>query len=370
MKSDARKKSIIRAGIIGILANIILAVFKLIAGLLAGSIVFVLDAVNNSTDVLSSLVTVIGARLAGKPADRMHPLGHGRIEYLSAQFIAALILYAGLASFVASVRRIITPETPDFGWANLVIIIVSIAVKLFLGFYFRKKGIALRSEALKNSGSDAFSDVLISSAALVSVLVFMFSGVNLEGWLGILISAFIIRAAVKMYWETSSKIVGERADSELSGSVRKSIADSDPRICGVYDLMLISCGPDQWIGSVNIGVPAGCRAEEIDVLSRNVSKITEERFGITLTSIGIHAVPGEVDNELTAKLEKIAAKTGGVKQIHGAVIDRENKRLRFDAVPDFSAGDPEKICAGLRAEAEKEFPGYEIAVNAGRDYTD
>ena len=158
-----REKIIVRTGIIGIVVNILLASFKAVVGLLANSIAIILDAVNNLSDALSSTITIIGTKLAGKKADKEHPMGHGRIEYISAAVIAIIILYAGIASFIESVKKIISPSVPKYSIVTIVIVAVAVVVKIFLGTYVKKKGESVNSDSLKASGKDALFDVFVYS---------------------------------------------------------------------------------------------------------------------------------------------------------------------------------------------------------------
>lgn len=174
---ENRDKVIIRTSIIGILTNILLAVFKAVIGILSNSIAVTLDAVNNLSDALSSIITVIGTKLAGKLPDRKHPLGYGRIEYISAMIVSGIVLYAGITSEVESVKKIIHPEKPDYSIISLVIIAVAIIVKIILGRYVKVKGEQVNSGSLVASGSDAMFDAILSGSVLVSAIIYMLSGI-------------------------------------------------------------------------------------------------------------------------------------------------------------------------------------------------
>ena len=164
-----REKIIIRTSMVGIVTNLCLAGFKAVIGVLSNSIAIVLDAVNNFSDAGSSLITIIGTKLAGKKPDKEHPFGHGRIEYLSAMLIAVIILYAGVTSLVESVKQIITPEMPDYSRTSLMIIMVAVVVKIFLGRYVKKVGVKVKSSSLVNSGEDAILDAVISFSTLIEI---------------------------------------------------------------------------------------------------------------------------------------------------------------------------------------------------------
>ena len=222
-----RETVIIRTSLIGILTNLFLSGFKITLGLISKSIAIVLDGVNNLSDALSSVITIIGARMAGKAPDRKHPLGHGRIEYLSAMIVAAIVLYAGLSALIASVQAILEPETAEYTPASLVILGVAIAVKLILGRYVKKQGEKVKSGALIASGSDAMFDAILSASALGSALIYLASGISLEAWVGAVISVFILRAGIRILMETLDQILGSRADPETSRAVR-DILNAEP----------------------------------------------------------------------------------------------------------------------------------------------
>ncbi|MBQ3318894.1 MAG: cation transporter, partial [Spirochaetia bacterium] len=213
-ESENRDKVIVRTSIVGIVANIFLAAFKAVVGILSHSIAVVLDAVNNLSDALSSVITIAGTKLAGKLPDKKHPLGYGRIEYLSAMIVAAIVLYAGITSLVESVKKIIHPEKADYSAVALIIIASAVVVKLILGRYVKSQGEKVNSSALIASGADASFDAILSASVLASAVIFLVFGISLEAYVGALISFFIIKAGYEMMTETLDDILGQRADSE------------------------------------------------------------------------------------------------------------------------------------------------------------
>ena len=214
-KQSARERIIIKTSVIGIAANIFLTAFKAAVGLASNSIAIVLDAVNNLSDALSSVITIIGTRLAGKPADKKHPFGHGRIEYITAMIIAVIVLYAGITSLLESVKKIIHPETAEYTVTALIIVVVAVIVKLVLGRYVFTVGKRVHSDSLVASGQDASFDAIISASTLVAALIFIFLHISLESWLGAAISIVIIKSGFEMLRDTISRILSgdARADS-------------------------------------------------------------------------------------------------------------------------------------------------------------
>ena len=236
----SRDSIIIRTSVIGILANIALAAFKAVVGLSSNSIAIVMDAVNNLSDAASSVITIVGTKLAGREPDKKHPFGYGRIEYLSAMIISLLVLYAGVTAFVESVRKIIQPDTPDYS--------------ALLGRYVKGIGEKVNSDSLKGSGEDATLDSVISASTLVAAAIYLFFHVSLEAWLGAVIAVVIIKSGVEMLRDTLSKILGERVDAQLAAEMKATIREN-PEVRGAYDLILHDYGPDSYNGSVHIEVP-------------------------------------------------------------------------------------------------------------------
>ncbi len=302
-----RNKKIVRTSLLGIGANLVLVVFKLIVGFAANSIAVILDAVNNLSDALSSLITIIGTRLAGRKPDKKHPFGHGRIEYLTGMLIAVLVLFAGLTSLKESVEKIIRPEAAAYTTLSLVVIIAAILVKLLMGRYVKKVGEELNSSALVASGSDASFDAILSLGTLVAAVASMIWGLRLEGWLGAVISVFIIKAGIEMLLEAISSITGARPEKELSEELRGMVC-SYPGVHGAFDLMLHNYGPTNTIGSVHIEVDDDMPAREIHRLTREIAADVYQKLGIVLT-VGIYGsgnsggVSGEMRKELTEVLK-------------------------------------------------------------------
>ena len=365
-----REKIIIRTSLTGIGTNVLLAAFKAAAGLAAGSIAIVLDAVNNLSDALSSLITIIGARLAAKAPDREHPYGYGRIEYLSASVIAAIVLYAGLTSFTESVKKILYPETPEYSFLTLGILAASIAVKLLLGSYVKKTGEEVNSNSLVASGKDAANDAVLSASVLVSALVYLFADISLEGIVGVLISAVIIKSGIEMLKTTVDDVLGARIDGELSRKIKKTAAD-DPLVYGAYDLVLNSYGPGRLQGSVHVEVSDQLSAADIDSMTRRIQNAVYHEHGVILTAVGIYAMHTG-DDEISAMLTEITRKVmshEGVIQMHGFHVDRELKKIVFDIIIGFDS-DRKGIWEQICAEVSEMYPGWDVSITLDADISD
>lgn len=366
-----RQKVIVRTSVIGILANLFLAGFKAAVGLFANSISVVLDAVNNLSDALSSVITIIGAKLSTKPADKKHPLGHGRVEYLSAVTIAVIVLYAGISSLIESVKKIITPETPDYSATALIIIAVAVLVKIILGTFVMRTGRKVSSDSLVASGKDALMDSIISASVLVAAVIYLIWGVSLEAYLGVVISLFIIKSGFDILRETISRILGERIDGDLSKEIKKELCSYE-NVKGAYDLILHSYGPETLIGSVHIEVPESMTAPALDVLERRITADIYQKYGVALTGISIYAVnlsDPETDT-LFHQVEKEVLSHEHVLQIHGFTLDKSTSTAVFDLVISFDLKDRKALYDQINEELKKNHPEYTFYVTLDNDISD
>ena len=366
-----REKTIIKTSIIGIIANVFLAAFKAVVGLMSNSIAIVLDAVNNISDAGSSLITIIGTKLAGKEPDKKHPFGYGRIEYLSAMIISVIVLYAGITSFVESVKQIIHPETPDYSTVSLIIVAVAVVVKILLGRYVKGVGVKVNSDSLINSGEDATLDSIISASTLVAAGIFLIFHISLEAWLGAIISLIIIKSGIEMLRETISKILGERNDTELAKGIRETVM-SFPDVQGAYDLVLNNYGPDTWNGSIHIEVPDTYSADQLDQLIREITMKVLAEHHVILTAVGVYSVNTKDENVIEAyqKVRDIVLAHEHVKQMHGFYLVEDQKTMRFDVVVSFDAADRKAVCREVTGNVQKEFPGYQLQVTMDTDFAE
>ena len=366
-----RDAVIIRTSIIGIIANVMLAAFKAVIGLASNSIAIVMDAVNNISDAASSIITIVGTKLAGKEADKKHPFGYGRIEYLSAMIISLLVLYAGITAFTESVKKIIHPETPDYGVVSLVIVAVAVVVKILLGRYVKSVGVKVNSDSLVNSGEDATLDSVISAATLVAALIYVLFGLSLEAWLGAIIALVIIKSGVEMLRDTLSKILGERADAELGREIKQTVM-SYPEVTGAYDLVLHNYGPDHYNGSVHIEVPDALSANDLDKLLRTITLDVYRRHKVLLTAIGVYSVNTSDPEAVEARerVSELVLAEPHVLQMHAFYLDKENMTVRFDIVVSFDAPSRAAVYRNVCEKVQEAFPGYTLLVAMDTDFTE
>ena len=369
-KDSSRSAEIIKVSWRGIAVHIVLVLFKASVGLAAHSIAVVLDAVNNLTDAVSSFITIIGTKLAGKAADRKHPYGHGRVEYIAASIVALLILAAGLTSLKESVDKILHPQELNYSVVSVIVIVGALAAKVLLGTYYRKKGAELNSDSLTASGTDALFDAVISLATLISAIVSMTAGFNLEGILGIVISLLILKAGMEIITGTISRIIGTRADDDFTSKIKEVIC-ADPNVHGAYDLILHNYGPETYFGSVHIEVDDNMTAREIDALSRCLAGQIYREYSVLLT-IGIYAA--NTHNEAAVRIRNAVTEITGqypeIRQVHGFYVEESTQAVSFDILLDYAVRDPAQITDAIRAALKARFPDYDFYINIDRDFSE
>lgn len=361
-----RQKIIVKTSIIGIAVNLILVAFKAVIGILTNSIAITLDAVNNLTDALSSIITIIGTKLAGKAPDKDHPYGYGRIEYFSSVIIAAIVLWAGITALMESWPKIFTPDVTNYTTVSLVIIAVAVAVKFVLGRYVKGVGEKINSQALVASGSDAFFDAILSLSTLIAAIISIFFHISLEGILGVIISLVIIKASIDMLKETLDSMIGARVDSELSRKIKDSICEL-PEVYGAYDLSLHNYGPEDMQGSVHVEIDDSLTALEIHNLTRQISIKIFEEFSIILT-VGIYARNEKFSN-IRDDLYEIASKYEEVLEIHGFIVYEEQNLITFDIIVDFDA-DRQQVKSKILDEIKTKHPQFNYILIDDYDVSD
>ncbi len=357
-----REKAIVKTSVIGVITNVLLAVFKAAIGMISHSIAVTLDAVNNLSDALSSVITIIGAKLGAKQPDKKHPLGYGRIEYISSMLVAAIVLYAGITSLVESVKKIIHPEAADYSKVSLIIIAVAIAVKLVLGQYVKKQGKKHNSGALVASGSDALFDAILSASVLASAIIYLVWHVSLEAYVGVVIAVIIIKAGVEMMIETLNDVLGKRSDKEDVKAI-KSLICEEPEVRGAYDLIMYNYGPNKNYASVHIELPDTMTVDEVDMLTRRIQAKVYCESGVILTGIGVYSYNTSDDEaaQIRNTVQKTVLAHEWALQLHGFYADTESKTMRFDVVVSFDIDSTDAVKM-LTNEIQSLYPDYSLQI--------
>lgn len=361
-----REREIIKGSVIGIAGNMLLTAFKLAVGLASHSIAIVLDGVNNATDALSSLVTIVGTKLAQRKPDRRHPFGYGRIEYLTAVIIAIIILVAGLISLRESIVKIIHPGEPSYSGIAIAVIIVAIFVKVALGFAFKRFGDKTNCEALIASGVDSNYDAVLSAGTLVVALAQEIWGVNIDGVVGLIISLVVCKAGIDVLRDALGPIIGAPESKQMVADIER-FAMTFPGVSGVCDVVLDDFGPRASLGLVRVEVPDTMTAREVGELTRKIARGLQERYGI-VSSVSICAA-NTTDEfaPLRADLERIVAGDTRIIQMHGFYVDDETKMCYFDLVVDFKA-DGAAVSEDVVSAMRQQHPAYTYDVQVDADY--
>lgn len=368
-KAD-RNAIIIKTSVIGILTNVLLAAFKAAIGLAANSIAVTLDAVNNLSDALSSVITIAGTKLAGKLPDKEHPFGYGRIEYLSALVVAGIVLYAGITAAVESVKKMISPEVPDYSVTALIIIGAAVVVKIILGRFVKAQGERVNSGSLVASGSDALFDAVLSLSVLISAILFIATGISLEAYVGAVISGFIIKSGIDMIRDTLDEILGKRMDKETSRQL-KSLLSDEPEVRGAHDLVIYNYGPDKDLASVHLELPDTMSVKEVDSLTRRLEMKVFKATGIILAAVGVYSYNTEdsVAARVRVDVTKLVLAHEWALQLHGFYLDETAKIMRFDVVMSFDIPHKEGVRI-LQEEMRAAYPQYDIQIVPDVDLSD
>ena len=293
----------------GIVVNLILAVAKYIAGVISGSISVTADAINNLSDAGSSIVSLFGVKLSAKPADKGHPYGHGRIEYISASIVAFLVLLMGVELLKSSIEKIANPVPVQFNWVSLIILVLSILAKLWLGLFNKRLGKKINSAPMMAVMKDSFSDCLATAVAAAAIIISAFSDINVDGYLGIFVAGFILLAGFNILRDTMAELLGKAPEKEFIEAIEQKILSYD-FVVGVHDMIIHDYGPQRRFASAHAEVPANADMMEchdiIDLIERDIFA----EFGLL---ISIHMDPIIVDDERINELRRMTSQT--VKEI-------------------------------------------------------
>ena len=362
----------IMASIVGILCNVLLFAGKLAAGLIMRSIAVTADSFNNLSDAASNIISLVGVKLASRPADEEHPFGHGRIEYISALIVAFVILEVGVSLFKEAIGKIQSPEATAFQPVLFAILAVSVLVKLWMGFFNGRIGKKIDSKVLKAAATDSLGDVAVTSITMAVILIEYFFHVNLDGWAGIAVSLVVIYAGFSVAKDTIEPLIGVSEDPKLCHEIMEMVNSYDG-IVGTHDLIVHNYGPNRSMASVHAEVPNDVNIEVsheiIDRAEREVSK----KLGILLV---IHMDPVETKDRKTLTAKSQVAEV--LKAIDPAlsfhdfrmVNGQRQINLIFDIVEPFSY-DKEKSIATLR-EIRKRMSErdsrYQCVITVDRSY--
>ena len=368
MDANERRKRIIGVSIIGIVTNLLLGALKAVLGILSGSIALVSDALNNITDSSSSLITIIGTKLAGKAPDKQHPFGHGRTEYLTSLLIGGIVFITGFQSLISSIKAIFNREEMNASIVTAIIIIATIVAKIVLGTFTENSGKKYNSGALIASGADAKNDAIVSLVTLISTLIYMFTKISVDGIAGVIISIFILKTAYEVLSDTVKKILGERVDGEMVRGI-KEIARNTEGVINCFDLILNDYGPDFYTGSINVEIEDNRSIGEMYPILHEAQTKIYNKYNVFLV-FGFYAV--DINDERYKKIKSLLQNYEDnerhIINYHGIVIDEKDMTIYCDLTKDFDIA-PQTIIDNVNRILKAEFPSYNIHVNIDIEFS-
>ena len=333
---DERAQAGLRASFLGLFCNALLAAGKMLAGLVSGSVSILADGINNLSDTASVLISWFSLRVAQKPGDREHPFGHGRMEYIGTLFIALLIGYVGIDLMKSSVTAILHPAAPKFSWWLAALTAIGIPVKLGMWWYYRKQGKAFHISSLLAAAQDSINDVLITSAVLLGFLLSHFFKLTLDGWLGALVSVFILFSGYQLIRDTVTALIGGKPDKELGNKIL-AIIKKHPEIIGVHDFVIHEYGPGRSMASVHVEVPSSASLldihEVVDLIEQQVQEQLQLPITIHMDPVLPEDAPGQ---QVKASIAQFLAGMNPPLTLHDfrIVPGKKASKLVFDvAVP-------------------------------------
>ena len=368
MDANERRKKIIGVSIIGIVVNLLLGVLKAVLGLLSGSIALISDALNNITDSSSSLITIVGTKLAAKAPDKQHPFGHGRTEYLTSLLIGGIVFLTGFQSLISSVKAVFNKEDINTDITTVIIIIATIAAKVLLGTFTENSGKKLNSTALIASGADAKNDAVVSVVTLISSILYMFAKISVDGIAGVIISVFILKTAYEVLSDTIKKLLGERVDGEMVRGI-KDIVRNTEGVINCFDLILNDYGPDFYTGSINVEIEDDRSIGEMYPILHEAQTKIYNKYNVFLV-FGFYSV--DVDDERYIKIKSLLKNykenERHIINYHGIVIDEKDKTIYCDITRDFDITS-ETVIENVNRILKEEFPEYNIHVNIDTEFS-
>lgn len=369
-RAEVREKSGGVAGAVGIATNLILFFIKLAAGLISNSVAVMADAVNNLTDSGSSVIMLVGFKLAGKPADEKHPFGHARIEYLSGVIVSFIVLFLGLELGKSSFEKILSPETSSFTALTLAILAVSVLAKLWQFFFYRSVGKRINSEAVFATSGDSLNDAITTAVVLAGAIFTRFTDINIDGFLGLAVAVFIIISGVKLILETGDPLLGVAPEPELVRSIYEKILSYDG-IIGLHDLTVHNYGVGRCFASVHCEVPADEDIIKSHDIIDNIERDFLEQENIHLV---IHLDPvitgDERTNTLRSQVKELVAKHYPGASIHDfrVVWGVTHSNIVFDVAAPFTLNKTaDEIKTELTAALQSIDPTYRAVITVDRE---
>lgn len=368
MTAAERTGIINRTSILGIVVNVLIAGVKIAAGLLASSVAIVSEGVNNAADALTSVLTMVGTRLAGRHPDAKHPFGYGRIEYLTGLVVAVVIIVSGVQMLIESVKLIFRPEELSISYVSLAIVAVSAVVKFFLGLYTIARGRVVQSDALVGVGLECRGDSYISIITIGVAVVFLLTGVSLDAYAGVVMSAIILKAGVEVLLKIVSELIGRPGEKELATKIYQLVR-ATPGVVGAADMMLHNYGPNAWSGSVNVEIDHAKSVGEVYAMLHELQLGIMHEEHVTIV-FGVYAVDDDhVETRRIRRtiLEYVKAHEH-VKSFHAVYLEPGTNRLYCDLVVDYELADWGALRADFLDYMKAKVPGRDVVLTVETEF--
>ena len=352
------------AGVVGIISNVVLCTMKILIGIFSSSIAIIADGINNLADASSSLMTLIGFKLASQPEDENHPYGHARIEYLTGLFVSILIIILGVQLLKTSIEKILDPEILEFSYITIITLVIAIVIKLWQSMFNKNIGKRINSVTLIATGADSRNDVIATGVVLISVLVGKFTDLKIDGYMGCLVALFIIWSGIQLVRETSSPLLGEAPDETLVSDIAETVM-REPCVLGIHDLIVHNYGPGKIFASIHVEVDADGDLMKSHDMIDNIERLVKETLHIEFV---IHMDPVKTNdpliNKLRAIIEEAFSPLEGVESIHDfrIVPGPTHTNVIFDAVLSTKCRYPEKQILRIANNAVKAVDNKYFAV--------
>lgn len=367
-KDMERKQLLEKTSVVGIVTNLVLAAFKILVGLIGNSSLILTDGINSISEAAESIIILIGVKLTGKEADRNHPLGYGRVEYMMDSIVSVLILYAGVTSFVKGLKLIQHPEESEVTIMTYVVLIVAMLVKYVIGRHEKHVSEETKSNAMRAASINSLASVVVSLSVLLTLLLELELHINLEAFVTIIISVVILHTGYESLKQTVQATLGMRIDGETARKIKHTICEFDG-VYGAYDLIVHAYGVDRMIGSVHIEVNSSMTMIELDRLERKIVQTVKEQHNVLLAGISIYAsvIDDPESNEMKLSIEHVLQQHEGIMQMHGFLVDFNEMIIKFDIVVSFDVKDRLQLATMIDQEVSALYPDYEIDITVDLD---
>ncbi len=358
-----REKEIIKTSLIGIIASVILAIFMISIGYISNSVAIILDGVEIISTALASIIILIGIKLSAKSPDKKHPYGYGRIEYISDMIVSFIILYIGIMALKTEITTIMNPSTPQYSAYTFIILSVSMVVKFLLGIHEKEVAKKTHSRALAGASADSFANAIVSFSIIISSIIFIYYDINIENYIGLIISLLIIRIGFTILKNTISDILGTTIHSKLNDKIKKTISEFN-NVIGVYDLVLHSYGRHKYIGTVYIEISSEMSMTDFELLQINIIEKIYLEYSVIISAIGVYAI--DLNNaefmEVYNDINDLVDNSTALDDAHGIFINKEKKKIYFDVVVDCTVENQGEILSKIKKELENKHQGYEVVI--------